>query len=142
MTIATNPFIDLPSVMSGDGIGFFDPHRRYFDVLVKGKSYTEKTSSYGFHLKKDKHIIARLTDQFAPFHQDLFGINNATFESGFFNGTVFRFPFRQSNSDSELSTTVYTDDKINSLIQSLVSDAHNNLLFLRTSSRSRYQNQL
>jgi len=109
------------------GIGFIDPHQRYFTIPGQG----QKSSSYLFNLKTNSDVIARLKDQFEPFMQDLFGVSPKTFQEGFFKGTMFRFPFRTEKMESELSNTKYGAEKVKSLIASLMSDPQNNLLFLR-----------
>jgi len=123
--------LDLPSIFSGKGIGFIDPHQHYFTRPVQGKKYREPTSSYLFNLEKDFDEIATLKDQFEPFMQELFGVSPTTFKDGYFKGTMFRFPFRTEGMESELSNTKYGPEKVTSLIASLMSDSHNNLLFLR-----------
>jgi sacsin len=88
------------------------------------------TSSFSFNLKKNKDIIARRRHQFEPFIQDLFKISEDTLKGDHFNGTVFRFPLRNSP-QSRLSSTQYDVNKIKSLVHSLHADAHHILLFLR-----------
>jgi sacsin len=51
---------DLPSVFSGDGIAFIDPHMRYF----KKESGGHPTSAYRWRVDKKKEVIARLQHQF------------------------------------------------------------------------------
>ena len=123
--------LDLPSILSGEGVGFLDPHRRFFEIQIPDQITLEKTSSYLWHLNKDKAKIAELKDQFNPFKQELFGVTDETFNLGFFKGTIFRFPFRSGEMKSDLSKTNYDITKIKSLLSSLEADAHNMLLFLK-----------
>jgi len=76
--------------------------------------------------------IARLVDQFAPFIQPLFGVSAETFETGYFNGTMFRFPLRMQAAQSDICKTVYSPQKAKDLFNSLEADAHNMLLFLKS----------
>ena len=89
------------------------------------------TSSYLWHLVKQKSEIARLEHQFQPFHQDIFGVSRRTFEEGNFNGTIFRFPFRTNDMESDVSSTKYDREKMSDLIRSLEADSHSMLLFLK-----------
>jgi len=76
--------------------------------------------------------MARLEDQFAPFIQPLFGVTAETFEAGYFNGTIFRFPLRMQAAQSDLCQTVYSPQKVKDLFNSLQADAHDLLLFLKS----------
>ena len=76
--------------------------------------------------------MARLEDQFAPFIQPLFGVTAETFEAGYFNGTIFRFPLRMHATQSDLCQTVYSPQKVKDLFNSLKADAHDLLLFLKS----------
>lgn len=133
---------DLPSVFSGEGIAFIDPYMRYFKKEINGGRTCDPTSTYLWHLQKKKDEMSRLSHQFEPYLQHLFGITKDTFlQSGGFRGTLFRFPFRQRemlknaslvNSANLLSTTVYDTEKIKTLVQSLVADGNHMLLFLKS----------
>jgi len=125
-------FADMPSVLSDKGIAFIDPHMQYFKKLDQyGRQTTEPTSSFLFHLERDKEMIARLHHQFEPFLQELFGSSRETFSQGQFKGTIFRFPLRSSRTQSDLCSTVYDAKKVKNLVQSLNADAHHMLLFLK-----------
>lgn len=132
---------DLPSVFSGEGIAFIDPYMRYFKKEINGERTCDPTSTYLWHLKKKKDEISKLSHQFEPYLQQLFGITEDTFsQSGGLRGTLFRFPFRQremlgktssATSANLLSTTVYDEEKIKTLVHSLVADGNHMLLFLK-----------
>jgi len=134
-------FADLPSVFSGEGIAFIDPYMRYFKKEINGERTPDPTSCYLWHLAKKKDEISRLSHQFEPYVQELFGITKDTFsQSGGLCGTLFRFPFRQrdmlghtssASSANLLSTTVYNEEKIQTLVHSLVADGNHALLFLK-----------
>jgi len=135
-------FSDLPSVFSGEGIAFIDPYMRYFKKEISGERTCDPTSTYLWHLQKKQDEISRLSHQFEPYLQQLFGITQDTFlQIGGFRGTLFRFPFRQhemlknaslANSANLLSATVYDTEKIKTLVHSLVADGNHMLLFLKS----------
>lgn len=118
---------DLPSIFSGRGIGFIDPHEQFFKT---DGPRPHPTSSHMWDFVADRTEIARLEDQFAPFLQPLFGVTAKTFETGYFNGTIFRFPLRMEADQSDLCQTVYSPQKVKDLFHSLEADAHILLLFL------------
>ena len=118
---------DLPSIFSGRGIGFIDPHEQFFKT---DGARPHPTSSHMWDFIADRTEIARLEDQFAPFIQPLFGVTADTFETGYFNGTIFRFPLRMEAAQSDLCQTVYSPQKVKDLFHSLEADAHILLLFL------------
>ena len=133
MTVVT----DLPSVFSGEGIAFIDPYMRYFKKEINGERTCDPTSTYLWHLTKKKDEVSKLSHQFEPYLQELFGITTDTFsQSGGLRGTLFRFPFRRwemlgnANSANLLSATVYDKEKIKTLVHSLVADGNHMLLFL------------
>ena len=98
---------------------------------MEGQRLPEKTSSYSWHLEEDRDEIASLQHQLDPFKQELFGFTDDILEKGFFNGTIFRFPFRNQEMVSDLSSTLYDQNKIKSLVTSMAADAHHILLFLK-----------
>ena len=126
---------DLPSVFSGKGIAFIDPHEEYFRKEFHGTTLDEKTSAYLWHLERHRNKIAQLEHQFEPFKQDLFGVDETTFLRGDFNGTFFRFPLRTPRMSSRISATNYDMGKVEELIKSLEVDAHVILLFLKSLQR-------
>ena len=123
--------LDLPSVVSGNGVGFLDPHEQFFKARVPGQRALKETSSYLWDLREDRAEIASLQHQFDPFKQDIFGFTEETMRDGFFKGTMLRFPFRNKGMESDLSKTLYDQSKIKSLVTSMEADAHNILLFLK-----------
>jgi len=116
---------DFPSIFSDRKIRFFDPHERYFR---SGNSYI---SSRTWNLDRHAEDVIRLEDQFAPFAQPLFDINeNILHGTQRFEGTLFRFPLRAENTLSKLCETTYDVEKVHQLFASLQIDAHMLLLFL------------
>lgn len=115
-------FLDLPSVLSGEKLFFIDPHEKYF--LYKGC----RTSGYLWNLKERKKEIQRVRHHFEPFH-DILSTFDESFKDGFFRGTLFRFPLRQT--PSELCSTVYDEERVDELFAQFESDAHLFLIFLK-----------
>ena len=69
-----------------------------------------------------------MPDQFLPY-KGIFDCTEDVFSQGFYNGTLFRFPFRTK--PSELSETLYSAEKMDTLFESFEADAHLVLLFLQ-----------
>ena len=114
--------IDLPSVLSGNRLFVIDPHEKYFKV--KGTL----TSGFTWNLAKQKTEVHRLTHQFDPY-RGLFNCCQRSFDEGNFDGTMFRFPVR--NTPSILSDHIYTHEKVMELFSSFESNAYLILVFLK-----------
>ena len=113
---------DLPSVLSGNRLFVIDPHEKYFKV--KGSM----TSGFMWNLAEQKTEIRRLTHQFDPY-RGIFNCYQGSFDKGNFDGTMFRFPMR--NTPSPLSDQVYTHEKVMELFSSFKSNAYLILVFLK-----------
>ena len=72
--------------------------------------------------------MAEIADQFSPY-KGIFDCTEEVFSQGFYNGTLFRFPLRTEISD--LSETLYSFEKVDTLFDSFKADAHLMLLFLQ-----------
>ena len=101
--------------MSGDKIGFLDPHKQCFEKGHSGAQYDIKSSL----LKGD------LRDQFKPFQ----GVFDFDFHNENYESTLFRFPLRTR--PSKLSQTQYTKEKVDKLFKSLREEASIVLLFMK-----------
>ncbi|XP_078588971.1 sacsin-like [Branchiostoma floridae x Branchiostoma japonicum] len=112
---------DLPMILSGHHIAILDPHESIF--LIDGV----RQSGRIWHLKEDAEEIKKLQDQFSPF-KNLFEGAEDPFKTGFFKGTIFRFPLRQT--PSKLSKTLYDYQKVVDLFESFKADGDIVLLFL------------
>ncbi|CAH1252536.1 SACS [Branchiostoma lanceolatum] len=112
---------DLPMILSGQHVAILDPHESIF--LIDGV----RQSGRKWHLKDDAEEIKSLQDQFSPF-KNLFESAEDPFKTGFFNGTIFRFPLRQTS--SRLSKTIYGDQKVVDLFDSFKADGDIVLLFM------------
>ena len=106
---------DLPSVVSGNQIGFFDPHQKHFSRGETGRRFS-------FDVARDP----KYSDQFSSYN--VLGCNLSKSK---YDGTLFRFPLRQRPSPN-LCSTVCTPDRIRELFRSFQADAHLVLLFLKT----------
>ena len=69
-----------------------------------------------------------IPDQFLPY-KGIFDCTEDVFSQGFYDGTLFRFPFRTK--PSELSETLYSAEKMDALFESFEANAHLVLLFLQ-----------
>ena len=109
-------------MISGDRLIMIDPHEKYFQYQG------DKTSGYSWHLKQKQAAMKKIPNQFEPY-LGKFNCSKETFQTGFFDGTLFRFPLRVES--SELSDTVYGPDRMSELLSSFEADAHTLLLFLK-----------
>jgi sacsin len=106
---------DLPSVVSGNQIGFFDPHQKHFSRGETGRRFS-------FEKARDP----KFSDQFSTYN-----VLGCSLSKSKYDGTLFRFPLRQKPSPN-LCSTVCTPDRIRELFRSFQTDAHLVLLFLKT----------
>ena len=106
--------IDLPSVVSGSRIAFFDPHAKYVRKGQNGRM---------FRFSKAKKDV----DQFAPYN-----VLDCDLTKPSYNGTLFRFPMRLPGHKSKLSQRTHSADSIRKLFESFKADAHLVLLFLKS----------
>ncbi|CAH1244398.1 SACS [Branchiostoma lanceolatum] len=112
---------DLPMILSGQHVAILDPHESIF--RIDGL----RQSGRIWHLKEDAEEIKSLQDQFSPFKK-LFDSTEDPFETGSFNGTIFRFPLRQT--PSRLSKTLYDYQIVVDLFDSFKADGDIVLLFM------------
>ena len=73
-------------------------------------------------------MMDSIPDQFQPY-RGIFHCTDDTFSEGIYNGTMFRFPLRTAT--SKLSQTLYSAEKVHTLFESFMADAHLVLLFLQ-----------
>ncbi|XP_052063654.1 sacsin-like [Mytilus californianus] len=103
---------DHPLIVSGDTVLLIDPFRHdscgYFDL--KGIFSTILTST-------------QIKSCF-----DSFGLTEQAIQNNFYDGTLFWFPFRKL--ESELSKNVFTENKVEQLLNNFADDASIILLFL------------
>ncbi|XP_063961226.1 sacsin-like [Lytechinus pictus] len=116
---------DLPSIMSDETLAFIDPlEEHFFDS--KGRVKT----GWRFYLRSDKEIFSKCHDQFQPYNNVFPGVTGGI-STGYFDGTLFRFPLRQEA--NELSEKIYQqEDTLDEVLQAFQADANVAMLFLRS----------
>ena len=102
-----------------------DPHEKYFSTRQNRR--TGKV--WNFQRPGDYILLEKYIDQFKPF-QNIF---DKTSSLGYCEGTLFRFPLRRSPSD--LSETLYSDEKISTLFNSFKNEGQLSLLFMKNLER-------
>ena len=113
---------DLPSIVSSSQIGVIDPHKKYF---CDGE---DRQTGHRWRMKEDRAVMDSIPDQFLPY-KGIFHCTDDAFSEGTYNGTLFRFPLRTA--PSKLSQTLYSAEKVHTLFESFIADAHLILLFLQ-----------
>ena len=110
---------DLPSIVSNSQIGVIDPHEQCFGDRCTGHSW---------EMNEDRDAMCQIPDQFTPY-KEVFDCTEDVFSRGSYNGTLFRFPLRTKR--SKLSQTLYSAEKVGTLFDGFMADAHLVLLFLQ-----------
>ena len=106
--------LDLPVILSQNYCGFLEPQERVW----KGES------GIGFYLEK---LQSKYQEALEPFDGICgFSKHNPSYQ----DKTLFRFPLRTR--ESNLSSDVYTIDKLHSLLHTLKEEAQYLLVFLRS----------
>ena len=125
---ATYHLTDVPSFITRRWLQVFDPHLKYLGERVKP---TAPGMQIDF-VKVREGLKNYYSDQVAPY-QGVFGCNVFGSDRNGFNGTLFRFPFRQQGIVSEISSEVFAKGSktVNSLKTSLLQSADTLLLFLQ-----------
>ena len=108
---------DVPSFLSRESFVVFDPNVQNLSGII-----TESHPGLRIDFAKNARPLKTFTDQFQPYH-DVFQCNTRpqNDERFYFNGTLFRLPFRTKlqAAKSEISEEVYDAKKIETLIDSL-----------------------
>lgn len=113
--------LDIPSVLSGDKLGMIDPQQVAFPA-----------SSHGWSLSKHSKLLSTIPHQLEPYI-GTFDCDAGSFRSGFYRGTMFRFPLRTR--PSSLTSSLYGEEKMRELLENFEADARLLLLFLRNLER-------
>ncbi|CAG8641853.1 19318_t:CDS:2, partial [Dentiscutata erythropus] len=124
-------FTDMPQIISGWKIIFFDPQRKIFsDKQCYGSIF-----DFEDYKKEENHIMKMFKDQFESYLK----LEGCGFKVDFnkkFNGTLFRLPLRTV--ESPISDKIYTAqtsvdiiDHIEKLLEVVKKDAISELIFLR-----------
>nr|XP_006819457.1 PREDICTED: sacsin-like [Saccoglossus kowalevskii] len=124
---------DLPSILSGKYLGVFDPLETVFTYDQFKKKHYHKKPGKKWKLKGE--LLSKdhtpYSNQFEPY-LGIFGCDEASFQKGKFNGTIFRFPLRKT--ESQLSGNIISKDRImgpDGWITSFRTDVDLTLLFLK-----------
>ena len=125
---ATYHLTDVPSFITRRWLQVFDPHLKYLGERVRPHAPGMQID----FVKQREGLKRYFSDQVAPY-QGVFGCNVFGTDQNGFNGTLFRFPFRQQGIVSEISSEVFTEgsESVESLKNSLLQTADTLLLFLQ-----------
>ena len=125
---ATYHLTDVPSFITRRWLQVFDPHLEYLGERVQP---TKPGMQIDF-VKQREGLKNYFSDQLTPY-QGVFGCNVFGSDQTGFNGTLFRFPFRQQGIVSKISSEVFTagSKSVESLKNSLFETADTLLLFLQ-----------
>ena len=116
----TTSLLDLPMVFSKTYVGITDPHRGLHVVREKTEGGAGKRVKLAEFMKHSSHI------------QCLSGVFEMKGEIADYPATLFRFPLRNSDSESTISQNCYTPEKVrDNLFASLKEEAPILLLFLK-----------
>ncbi|KAG0213553.1 hypothetical protein BGX33_002837 [Mortierella sp. NVP41] len=117
-------FTDVPSIVSGPYIGFFDPHMRN---LPKSRDRNGKPIAKGGHRCDFRKLNTEtLADQLEPYK----GFLGCDMRSHF-KGTLFRLPLRMEGSESGFGGDGWKVEQIQKMMEGWVEDAKVGMLFLR-----------
>ncbi|KAG8140547.1 hypothetical protein E2320_003241 [Naja naja] len=106
---------DFPSILSGEFLGVLDTQQTALEEGGQLWSIEEWEEA---------------SDQFQPFWAALESLGKpCPAVKGYFPGTLFRFPIRQS--PSKISDNIYSPQRVQELLHSLLNDAPISMLFLR-----------
>lgn len=120
-------YTDIPSVVSGRYIGFFDPRRQYLPKRRVARRLVAQGGQRCEFLKLNSEILG---DQLAPY-KDIFGCDMKSH----FKGTIFRIPLRTLDTQKRCPQDnsiglVWNLEKIQGMLQKWVQDAEVGMLFL------------
>ncbi|CAG8692043.1 30299_t:CDS:2 [Gigaspora margarita] len=128
-------FTDMPQILSGWKLMFFDPQRKIFsDKRCYGSIF-----DFENYKNEENHIMKAFKDQFEPYLKlNGCGLFKVDFNEKF-NGTLFRLPLRTVKSpisDKVYNVTMWQSsadiiDRIERLLDIIKKDAISELIFLR-----------
>ena len=123
---------DLPMFVSRNCFTVFDPHRENLSNLVAGGSPGVQFN----YVNQKEQLLSVYSDQMAPF-EGLFGCKIREDKGEGYQGTLFRFPFRnqETSKKSSFSRVTYNKSNIGQLLKSLKDTADTLLVFLRNVRR-------
>ena len=124
---ATYHLTDLPSFVSRRFFTMFDPHTSYL-----GDRISPQQPGMRVDLVENQADLELYRDQFKPY-EDVFGCKIFSLKDEGYRGTLFRFPFRtsQTSKRSKISQTMYDRRMISALVKSLKDQSEELLLFVK-----------
>ncbi|XP_028400775.1 sacsin-like [Dendronephthya gigantea] len=117
---------DVPSFISREHLIVFDPNTHHLQRHIQNRS----RPGIRINLVEKSDSLTRYHDQF-QLYNGVFGCNTTQTEDFYYNGTLFRFPFRTAAQarTSEIIKTPYDRDKIQAIVRNLCECASNLLIF-------------
>ncbi|KAI8346951.1 hypothetical protein B0O80DRAFT_221440 [Mortierella sp. GBAus27b] len=120
-------FTDVPSIVSGSYLGFFDPHHQY---LPKKQTPHGLVAEGGQRCQFAKLDNDMFSNQLAPYR----GLFECDMETHF-KGTIFRIPLRtadtsQDNGQDKAIARVWTVEEVDSMLRNWARDARVGMVFL------------
>ena len=124
---ATYHLTDVPSFVTGKYLVIFDPHTCYL-----GDRVSHSEPGMRIDLVETQSDLWYYKDQFKPY-DDVFGCDIFNLKEKGYPGTLFRFPFRNSNTSkqSEISKKMYDVKETPHLISALKTYGEELVLFLK-----------
>ena len=128
---ATYQMTDVPSFISRKYFTMFDPHTSYL-----GDRVSLNEPGMRIDLVENKEDLSLYSDQFQPYN-GLFQCNVFDLPDSGFDGTLFRFPFRSSETadKSQICREVYNQQTIKDLLQEFTKQSPYLILFLKHVSK-------
>ncbi|XP_074631900.1 sacsin-like [Acropora palmata] len=117
-------FTDVPSFITRNYAVFFDPHTKYLQHQIRDSSKPGIKLDFAINPNN-----LSFSDQFAPFNA-MFGCDTSLPQESkkfFFQGTLFRFPFRTKLGD--ISDKIYSREEIRNITRSFQESSSSLLLF-------------
>ncbi|CAG8533019.1 9070_t:CDS:2, partial [Dentiscutata heterogama] len=114
-------FTDLPQLISGTDVVFFDPQKAILPNNSSGARFSFKNYN-------EDHIFNKFKDQFEPFLK----VKGCGFDIDYnreFKGTLFRLPLRKNK--SLISDEIDDIEKVKESLNIIKNDAMSELIFLR-----------
>ena len=117
---------DVPSLVSGKNMVIFDPHMKYLNKALPGKSPGLRINLQSL---RNRRLMKQMNNQFKPY-QGIFDCDLSNKEP-FFDGTLFRLPLRTSQQagTSRIKNTSYSKEEMIALLKQFVEASGNMLLF-------------
>lgn len=114
-------FTDVPMIISGSSFLILDPQQ---NLLPRNKHYRRKA---GVKISLSD-ALRKCPDQLAPFH----GLCGYAQDNNYYDGTLFRFPFRHSGMTALKENEALVDTtKVKGLLDNYQDAGHVSLLFLQ-----------